>query len=58
MTSEQTRDKTEEYFVKHNHFGLDAANIKFFDQSTMPCVDFDGRIFLETRSSISKAPGW
>ena len=58
MTSEQTREKTEEFFAQHNHFGLDASNIKFFEQSTMPCIDLNGRIMLETRSSIAKAPGW
>jgi len=56
MTSEQTREKTEQFFAQHKHFGLDASNIKFFEQSTMPCIDLNGRIMLETRSSIAKAP--
>ena len=57
MTSEQTREKTEQFFVKHNYFGLEANNVVFFEQSTIPCFDFEGRILLETRSSISKSPG-
>ena len=57
MTSEQTREKTEQYFAENNYFGLDAKNVVFFEQSTMPCTDFSGRIMLETRCSIAKAPG-
>jgi hypothetical protein len=57
MTSEPTRQRTEQYFAENNYFGLNAANVTFFNQGTMPCVDFEGRIFLETRSSISRAPG-
>jgi len=57
MTSEHTRDPTEQFFLKHNFFGLDRKNVHFFEQNTMPCVDMSGKILLETKSSIAKAPG-
>jgi UDP-N-acetylglucosamine/UDP-N-acetylgalactosamine diphosphorylase len=57
MTSEQTREKTEQFFAAHNYFGLEPKNVVFFEQSTIPCVDGDGKIILETRSTIARAPG-
>jgi len=57
MTSEHTGDPTERFFAKHNYFGLDRKNVHFFEQNTMPCVDMDGKILLETKSSIARAPG-
>jgi len=56
MTSDATTQPTEQFFASHNYFGLNPADIKFFEQNTMPCVDMDGRIILETRCSIAKAP--
>jgi len=57
MTSEQTREPTEQFFKKHGYFGLKSENIIFFEQSTIPCMDFDGKIILESPSNIAKAPG-
>jgi len=57
MTSEHTGEPTERFFAENNYFGLDRKNVHFFEQNTMPCVDMDGKIILETKSSIAKAPG-
>jgi UDP-N-acetylglucosamine/UDP-N-acetylgalactosamine diphosphorylase len=56
MTSEATSEPTEQYFADNHYFGLNKKNIKFFEQNTMPCVDMNGKILLETRCSIAKAP--
>jgi len=57
MTSEHTGDPTEQFFAKNDYFGLDRKNVHFFEQNTMPCVDMSGKILLDTKSSIAKAPG-
>ncbi|ESO13042.1 hypothetical protein HELRODRAFT_184865 [Helobdella robusta] len=56
MTSESTRQQTEEFFEQHNFFGLDRQNIIYFEQGYMPCVDFDGKILMDSTSSIARAP--
>lgn len=57
MTSEHTQDATLEFFKSHNYFGLDAANIVFFEQNTLPAMTMDGKVILETKSRLSRAPG-
>lgn len=57
MTSEHTQDATLEFFRNHNYFGLDPKNISFFEQNTLPCMSLDGKIILETKSKLSRAPG-
>lgn len=57
MTSEATKEKTNDYFAKKNFFGLDKKNVLFFEQSTLPCLAFDGKIILEDQAKIAHAPG-
>ncbi|GFO01245.1 UDP-n-acetylhexosamine pyrophosphorylase [Plakobranchus ocellatus] len=56
MTSEHTKEATELFFCKHNHFGLRSENVVLFEQSLLPCFDFEGRIILETKSKMALAP--
>lgn len=56
MTSEHTKRPTAEYFKSHSYFGLNEENIVFFEQGTLPCFDFDGKIFLDEKYHISSAP--
>ncbi|KAK4698862.1 UDP-N-acetylglucosamine/UDP-N-acetylgalactosamine diphosphorylase, partial [Phenoliferia sp. Uapishka_3] len=56
MTSGPTRKPTEDFFEENKYFGLEKANVIFFEQGVLPCLTNDGKIFLDTPSSIAVAP--
>lgn len=56
LTSEATHDATVEYLSKRNYFGLKEKNVKTFKQGMLPCFTFDGKIILDAKHRISKAP--
>ncbi|XP_051158020.1 UDP-N-acetylhexosamine pyrophosphorylase [Leptopilina boulardi] len=56
MTSEATHETTLLYFEKNDYFGLKKENIKAFKQEMLPCFTFDGKIILDEKCHISKAP--
>ncbi|XP_033208355.1 UDP-N-acetylhexosamine pyrophosphorylase [Belonocnema kinseyi] len=56
MTSEATHDTTLTYFEKNDYFGLKKENLKAFKQEMLPCFTFDGKIILDEKNRISKAP--
>ncbi|ORY72398.1 nucleotide-diphospho-sugar transferase [Leucosporidium creatinivorum] len=56
MTSGPTRKPTEEFFEENAFFGLKKENVIFFEQGVLPCLTNDGKIFLDTRSSVAVAP--
>merc|ERR1712226_970423 len=47
---------TREFFVKNNYFGLKAENVVFFEQGTLPCFTFGGKIIMSNKSEIARAP--
>jgi UDP-N-acetylglucosamine/UDP-N-acetylgalactosamine diphosphorylase len=57
MTSEHTKEPTREFFRCHDFFGLQEKNLLVFEQGMLPCFTFDGKIILESKSKIAKAPG-
>jgi UDP-N-acetylglucosamine/UDP-N-acetylgalactosamine diphosphorylase len=57
MTSPSTDDETRRYFNVHDYFGLDASQVLFCCQSTMPCFTPDGRIILADKARLAEAPG-
>ncbi|KAG0094081.1 UDP-N-acetylglucosamine pyrophosphorylase [Podila epicladia] len=56
MTSGPTRPATVAFFQENNYFGLSSENIVFFEQGTLPCLTFDGKIMMESKSQIAVAP--
>lgn len=62
MTSEKNNDDTMNFFEEKKYFGYDKNYIKFFIQDMAPSVDFDGKIYMESKSDISISPngngGW
>lgn len=56
MTSPFTDDATRRFFERHKYFGLEADQVTFFQQGTIPCVSSDGRFIMETPYKVAKAP--
>ncbi len=56
MTSHANHEATETFFRENSYFGLAAERVHCFRQGRMPAVDFEGRILLETKSSIAMSP--
>jgi|EP01082_Thalassiosira_pseudonana_P005771 UDP-N-acetylglucosamine/UDP-N-acetylgalactosamine diphosphorylase len=53
MTSPLNHQATTEYFAKHDNFGID---VTFFPQGTLPAVTPEGKMILETATSLAVAP--
>ncbi|KAF8753765.1 UTP--glucose-1-phosphate uridylyltransferase [Rhizoctonia solani] len=56
MTSGPTRKATEAFFSHNKFFGLDPSQVIFFEQGTLPCLDNDGKVLLDSPSSVAVAP--
>ena len=62
MTSDKNHEATVSFLKEHAYFGYDADSIFFFKQEMAPASDYEGKIFLETKSKLSTSPngngGW
>jgi UDP-N-acetylglucosamine/UDP-N-acetylgalactosamine diphosphorylase len=56
MTSHANHTATVDAFRQNDFFGLNEEDVFFFTQGRMPAVDKQGRILLETPSSIALSP--
>jgi UDP-N-acetylglucosamine/UDP-N-acetylgalactosamine diphosphorylase len=56
MTSAATDAATTEFFRQAEFFGLPEEDVLFFSQGMVPSMDFEGRLFLETRDRIFENP--
>jgi UDP-N-acetylglucosamine/UDP-N-acetylgalactosamine diphosphorylase len=57
MTSDATDAETREYFESHRHLGLDPADVRIFQQGTMPAVDAkSGALLLAEEDSLALSP--
>lgn len=56
MTSEHTIQPTYEYFRNNNYFGLKKENVILFEQGSLPCLQYDGKIILDQKHRVSRAP--
>ena len=62
MTSDKNHERTVDFFKEHDFFGYRKDMVWFFKQEMAPAVDFEGKVFLGTKSKISTSPngngGW
>ena len=56
MTSASTVKPTSDFFAQHNYFGLEAENVFIFQQGTLPCFTFEGKMILGEKGALSRAP--
>lgn len=56
MTSPATHDETVEFLNAQNWFGVPAEGRHVFCQGTMPAVNFDNQILMETPSRLCLSP--
>lgn len=56
MTSDATMARTRKFFEAKNYFGLTKEDVIFFEQGTMPCFGFNGRVLLDQKHRIAKSP--
>ncbi|CAD7948034.1 unnamed protein product [Amoebophrya sp. A120] len=56
MTSPLNHKATTKFFAENSYFGLPPNECLFFPQGTLPAFDYEGKILLETRSTISLSP--
>lgn len=56
MTSASTMQPTKAFFADNNYFGLKEDNIVVFQQGTLPCFTFEGKVILSEKGKISRAP--
>ncbi len=56
MTSPLNHDDTRHFFENHAYFGLHSDQVRFFMQGSLPAIDFQGKLLLEAKDTIAKAP--
>lgn len=56
MVSDANEQATRVFFEKHDFFGLESTNVQFLKQRMVPCVDAEGKFFLESAYSLAKNP--
>lgn len=62
MTSEKNNDATIKFLKDHDFFGYPEDKVTFFKQEMAPASDYEGKVYMESRSRISTSPngnaGW
>lgn len=62
MTSEKNNADTVAFFEEKNYFGYNKDYVKFFVQDMAPSTDFNGKILMEGKGTVSMSPngngGW
>jgi len=56
MTSPPTHLETVEFLTENNWFGIPESDVKVFCQGTMPAVDEQGKLLLESNHKIFQSP--
>ncbi len=62
MTSDKNHNSTMNFLAEHQYFGYHKEEIFFFMQDMAPASDFNGTVYMESKSKISTSPngngGW
>lgn len=62
MTSDKNHESTIDFFKEKNYFGYNKEYTTFFKQEMAPAADYNGKIYMESRSRMSTSPngngGW
>ncbi len=62
MTSEKNNDATVSFLKEHKFFGYPEDKVTFFKQEMAPASDYEGKVYMESKSRISTSPngnaGW
>ena len=62
MTSDKNDTATRKFFAEKNYFGYKPEFVHFFLQEKAPATDYDGHVYMESKSKISTSPngngGW
>ncbi len=62
MTSDKNHDATVRFLTEHTFFGYNSEYVHFFKQEMAPAADYQGKIYMESRSKMSTSPngngGW
>ena len=62
MTSNINHKDTVEFFEEHDYFGYPKEYVKFFIQEMTPACDFEGRVYMESKTEVAMSPngngGW
>jgi len=56
LTSPANDRATREFFERRGYFGLDAADVFFCTQGTLPVIDFSGKLLLADKGHVARAP--
>lgn len=56
MTSPENDEITKRFFADHHYWGLNPEQVSFFCQGTLPLLDGQGQLFLESRYHIAEGP--
>lgn len=56
MTSPPTHDETIEFLTANNWFGIPESDVRVFCQGTMPAVDENGKLLLQSKDKIFQSP--
>jgi UDP-N-acetylglucosamine/UDP-N-acetylgalactosamine diphosphorylase len=56
MTSHANDVQTRAFFRRNNFFGLSPKDVFFFVQGVMPAFDFDGKLLLAGKGTLSMSP--
>ena len=62
MTSDKNHEKTVSFMEEMDYFGYDKDMVRFFKQDMAPAVDYNGKVYMETKYRIATSPngngGW